>query len=376
MNRELDGTSALLDAIYAAALDHSKWETVVSAIGEALDAKAGLMMVPASFGVPAFSFAGFGLAPPPEVASYYTTIMGRANLTNRALATGRAPGVFTLADVIPIAEREGLDLWSKGFAPLGWTDAILMILRLPNEEGSPPVILNYFREQEKGPMSGQPLAFARQLFPHLRRAMALSVSLGSETVAQGSAREIVDAMPDPCLAISSTGGVLTQNAQAKALCALRDEIAVSEGRLKFWDPVCQGRWEAWLESVDAHSVERHDFVVPPRQEGRPLFVSMSPLGSTKARGWMSEPRKTLVRIVDPSSSAARDTTLRLRDFFGLTNAEAEITASLGAGRVVREIASVRGTSEGTIRLQIKSALNKTGVTGQTGLAALAFLLGR
>lgn len=54
-------------------------------------------------------------------------------------------------------------------------------------------------------------------------------------------------------------------------------------------------------------------------------------------------------------------------FFGLTPAEAMLTAGLVQGLTVKDYAASRGIAEGTARMQLKSALAKAGVGRQTDL---------
>lgn len=57
----------------------------------------------------------------------------------------------------------------------------------------------------------------------------------------------------------------------------------------------------------------------------------------------------------------------IKRFFGLTPAEALLTAALAQGLTVKEYAATRGIAEGTARMQLKSALAKAGVGRQTDL---------
>jgi DNA-binding CsgD family transcriptional regulator len=55
------------------------------------------------------------------------------------------------------------------------------------------------------------------------------------------------------------------------------------------------------------------------------------------------------------------------DLFGLTMAEATLTTHLVGGMTVKDFAAYRGIAEGTARMQLKSALSKTGVGRQADL---------
>lgn len=65
----------------------------------------------------------------------------------------------------------------------------------------------------------------------------------------------------------------------------------------------------------------------------------------------------------------------LLDQFGLTSAEAAVSAMLCAGTNLRDIAQARGAAVATVRNQVKSVMGKAGVRRQSELVArlLAYL---
>lgn len=60
----------------------------------------------------------------------------------------------------------------------------------------------------------------------------------------------------------------------------------------------------------------------------------------------------------------------IRSLFDLTPAEARVARSLGAGKVVDEIAGESGVSPNTVRVQVRALLEKTGLQRQTDVVAL------
>jgi DNA-binding CsgD family transcriptional regulator len=80
-------------------------------------------------------------------------------------------------------------------------------------------------------------------------------------------------------------------------------------------------------------------------------------------------RKALLLVVDLDAEAltASENALRL---LGLTPAEARVAALVGCGRSPREAAAEMGTSEGTVRNQLKQVFSKTETSRQTELIQL------
>lgn len=357
----------LLDRIYAAGVEPALWPSVVQNLGDALGASAGLLMIPASFGVSPFSFASYGVEIKPEAARYYASVQGRATLTNRAMALGRAPAVFTLDELVPPERRHLDDFWRRGLEPQGWTDGLAAILRLPAEEDGPPVILNYFKDRALGPMAGTPTRLFQSLFPHLRRAVGLTLASRNAKIAPPSTSAVIEALDDPCVLIDDWSVILASNESFERLLTSRPELTVHDGRLQFETSADQAWLFAWLESARAGLLEAGDFTLGMDSDEGPIFVSLTPVGGSKP----GDPRTGhLVRLLNATEGPAADAYRRLRDFFGLTQAESTIALALGRGLSVADIADERGSSQATVRLQIKSALQKMQLHRQSALSAL------
>lgn len=78
----------------------------------------------------------------------------------------------------------------------------------------------------------------------------------------------------------------------------------------------------------------------------------------------------LLLVKDPSSAPLPGANL-LQHVFGLTAAEAQLTEALAAGKSLEQIGDERGTTRGTLRVQLKSVMSKAGVRRQGELIALA-----
>jgi DNA-binding CsgD family transcriptional regulator len=99
-------------------------------------------------------------------------------------------------------------------------------------------------------------------------------------------------------------------------------------------------------------------VLISRRARPPLQVLVSPIRPSTLR--LSGKIAVAVFIHDPSRPQRPADTL-LRTLYGLTRAECRVALLLSDGRVPREIAGKIGVTENTVRSQIKSIYNKTGV---------------
>lgn len=81
-----------------------------------------------------------------------------------------------------------------------------------------------------------------------------------------------------------------------------------------------------------------------------------------------EPRALLLVTAPEAARLPGPDTLRAA--FGLTPAEARVALALARGEDAAAIAAAAGTSPGTVRVQVKAVLGKTGTPRQAALVAL------
>jgi DNA-binding CsgD family transcriptional regulator len=82
-------------------------------------------------------------------------------------------------------------------------------------------------------------------------------------------------------------------------------------------------------------------------------------------------------IIDPArrSGVSKETTAILQTAFGLTGREAEVVGFVSAGLSVTDAAASLAIGVGTVRVHLKSAMQKMRVHGQVELAALVSRIG-
>jgi DNA-binding CsgD family transcriptional regulator len=111
-------------------------------------------------------------------------------------------------------------------------------------------------------------------------------------------------------------------------------------------------------------------VTVPRRSGRAAFLlEVAPL--TDAGKEIGDSfTGCIVYMIDPSRPP-RVSTDGMQQVFGLSDVEAAVCRLLIDGRTNAEIADIRGVSTETIKSQLKSLMNKTGVDGRVPLVRLA-----
>jgi hypothetical protein len=239
-----DRQIALIDEIYALIKNPSGLQDLVGRVADWRGADMALMTAPP---LP-------GCAPVPLMAYKmdFTPVsrpdlLMRPEFTTRAIATGRAPGVFTFDELMPREERETNEYWQKVIAPLGIGSGLLAIVRTA-KDNMRPVSLNLFRKASSAPFDAADVDAMAKLKPHLRGALSalLDAPMGLTSFEQDTD---FSALNTPVFSLDQAARVVQCNDAAKRLVRRDDGIALQSKRLMLADSDLQRDLDATLARV-------------------------------------------------------------------------------------------------------------------------------
>lgn len=371
--RNAEWPSEVITGIYETIRSPELWPRVVEEIGEGLGARCGMMLTPALPGVSAVPLLSYGLDLTPILAAY-PRYAGRAEYTNRALATGRCPGAFLVDELMPIEERTGNEFWREVVAPTGLISGVFGMVRLP-EENKRPVILNYYRHESEPPFAAGDTDRFEALFPHLRRALSVVLDSPPRRSLTAGAAELYESLGAPTFVLFDDLTLAYRNHAAEVLLDAESSIAVSNNKLSLWDADAQQALEASLSRIcrDRWSSSYRigaEILAHRSSGGAALVLVVTPLGAENPLVGVAEPACCAIMVLEERLRTNGRLPERLRRLYGLTEAETEIAISLASGRSIEELATERGTSLHTVRFQLRAALAKTGARRQSDLSSL------
>ena len=169
--------------------------------------------------------------------------------------------------------------------------------------------------------------------------------------------------------VNANSTVQQQNESARNLLAGDESIRVANSRLRFSDSALNATLETALRNATQPSRRSSIFAV--RAGKNEVYeVNVSPLKPADKSGPAAALPLALVVIVRPLPAAER-IARRVRRLYGLTEAEARVAAALTLGETVEQISVAHGVRLSTVRAQVRSIFEKTGVHRQTDLVRLA-----
>jgi DNA-binding CsgD family transcriptional regulator len=276
------------------------------------------------------------------------------------LFAARHAGFLTDLDAFSPEELDQEPMYRDFWRPegIGWTAGTA--IPVPTGEN---VIFCLTRRTELGPVERESVQKLDELRPHLARSVLLSARLQLERARIAS--ETLATLGLPALVLDERGKVLAINSLIEALSGYVQWRAHDRVSLK--DKAADQLLRDAIAAIDAASGPVRSFpvrdtgaeammvahVIPIRLSARDIFV-----------------RCAAAFVLTPVTLPQAPPVELVQSLFDLTPAEARVARSLAAGETVEAIASTRGVSQNTIRMQIRRVLGKTGCTRQVDMVAL------
>lgn len=351
---------ALTDRFHASAIGADSWPDALQVMADACGSKAGQLI---GLGSRTVNFNWITNVDPSVVAEFVAIEGGRPDVNPRVRA-GMVADPFTVlteADFITRDEHKTKPIYADFFARY---DIPFICLTNVVKTRDALIGLSVNRSRREGPADQETRELISRVAPHVRAAVRTQLALEG----QGAAiiAGAMDALAIAAFVCDSSGRVLATSHSAEALLANDRPLRLVGGRLAGVQPGDGDR----INAAIARSLTpkgRPEAVVVRTGDGElPLVLDVSPL-PRRSHGFTLDACALVVARVKRLEDGTEIELLR--EAFGLTQAEAEITVLLVAGWAPVEIAARRASSLQTVRTQIRNLYPKVGVKNRGELAA-------
>ena len=301
-----------------------------------------------------------------EYSTYYCKINPYVRGNRRRLRTDRA---ILGSDLLPLPELAATEFYCDYLRPQNLHHSIGIVAV---SDAAVNISLTALRDQRKGPYSADEQRLYTLLGPHVRQALALRKRLGELQLTLEGLAAALDRLPQGAMLLDRHDRPLVVNRRAEALLADTDGLGLGRTGLvaaRSRETAELRRLLASAEPGDAERLRRRGGALRlPRPSCRkPLSLLVNHLPLRRPLGGHAGLK--LVFITDPEATprTAEDT---LRELYGLTPAEARLTAHLLQGRSLQETADQLEITTNTARTHLKRVLSKTGTHRQAELVRL------
>lgn len=231
------------------------------------------------------------------------------------------------------------------------------------------------RSKELGAYTCEEKELLQKLLPHLARAAEINRWVKDLQTRYRAVLSVLDKLLVGLIILDKQGRIVIANEKARNLSDISGTFSFTQtGQMKIFDEDKQsifkkmtgltGNTASGLANCDGGQI-----VLKNRSDGESILLEIMPLrddgfcDSDKISG-------TAIFILDPSQSQLMSADA-LTTIFKLTQSESLITHALINGMSINKIAEERGTSNETVRGQVKQVFSKTGARSQLDLLRLA-----
>lgn len=365
--------SSLIALIYDAALDARRWPDFLAAFADAVGGSSTQILhhdVRDSGGTISTCIR---LDPDArrKYDEYFVTI---DPWISRGKATGvLRPGTVHIGEaIVPRSEMVKTEYYSDLARPYGVSRVLGAVIHCDDTTMSN---LSSLRPDSREPFGESERRLAELLMPHLQRALQLHQRVAGLELASTAAMDALDRLQIGVIGIRKNGSIAFANRAASDILASRDGLTASSRGLAAATVAETRALRALVRGATATSAgTRTDAAggamsISRPSLGRPLTVLVTPMRTQTLCGFAGDRGMAAVFVSDPErcTEADRDT---LRRVWGLTRAEAEITARLARGQSLREIADQLAITDNTARWHVKRVMAKTETRRQAELVRI------
>ena len=350
----------LVDRIYEASVAPERWPDVLGRLSHIADGDLGLLFTESQG---ASNWFGGGKA---DLIRGYSDYVEegwpeRTDRPKRLFAAGHA-GFLGDLDVYTLEEIEREPVFTEFLRPrgLGWGAATA--IPIPNGDA---IAISIERRYSRGPVERSIIRQLDLLRPHLARSALISARLQLERL-RGITMTL-DAIGLPAAVVGREGRLLTVDTRLEAM--IPDVFYERRHRLAATNKKADALLSRSLLLLDARDdAGAVRSIALPGDDGRaPAILHVVPLRRS-AHDLFSGAHGIVV--VTPVVARDAPDMAMLQGLFDLTPAEARVARGIVQGQTIDGIAVEFGSSRETVRTQVKSVLNKTGLKRNIDLAAM------
>jgi DNA-binding CsgD family transcriptional regulator/PAS domain-containing protein len=365
-----EALSALIGAIYDAALDAAVWPDALGKSAKYL-AGVGALLFTKDATTRKFALHHADARLDPAFVKLYAEKYSRIDPSTSAHYFADIGEPVSIVDFGPIDEFRATRIYREWAQPQGLVDFLTVSI---DKNATTVAMYGLFRHERQGLVDDITRQRTRLIAPHIRRAVLIGRAIDLKAAQAASFADAFDRLSSSMLFIDATGRIVHANAAAHRMLALGNVVrAAPGGRITSNDPNLGEALRKIFEDAgkgdDALGIQGIAFPIIAR-DGENYVGHVLPLTSgarTKTGSAFAAAAVLLVQKAELAMPAAPEV---LAKTFKLTPTELRVLLAVSEFGGVAEIADSFGISETTVKFHLKSLFDKTGARRQTELVKL------
>jgi DNA-binding CsgD family transcriptional regulator/PAS domain-containing protein len=365
-----EALSALIGAIYDAALDAAVWPDALGKSAKYL-AGVGALLFTKDATTRNFALHHADARLDPAYVKLYAEKYSRIDPSTSAHYFADIGEPVSIMDIGPIDEFRATRIYREWAQPQGLVDFLTVSI---DKNATTVAMYGLFRHERQGMVDDVTRQRTRLIAPHIRRAVVIGRAIDLKAAQAASFADAFDRLSSAMLFIDATGRIVHANAAAHRMLALGNVVrAAPGGRISSNDPNLGEALRKIFEDAgkgdNALGIQGIAFPIVAR-DGENYVGHVLPLTSgarTKTGSAFAAAAVLLVQKAELAMPAAPEV---LAKTFKLTPTELRVLLAVSEFGGVAEIADSFGISETTVKFHLKSLFDKTGARRQTELVKL------
>ena len=366
-NSELEQFSTVVEKIYDAAIDTSRWGDALKHVMDLVGAKASGLHFGDSSAVNQDSkwFHGQGYSEffNTKIEAYSGIWSLQCGMLNWTVGE-----VMHLPHILPHEEFINGRFYKEVLAPdgQGQSDYIGMIAL---KEGTRYVPLTLSTNLDNVPFTKRGVELVRLLAPHICRSAKIGLALELKSLNSARLETTLNSLAAGVFLVNRDGKLLFLNTAAEGQIIRGRALGVTNNRLIPKDSAAAYKFAQALSGADIDAVGGISLALPDASGG--MVATLLPLenGERQNLGGLSSPAAFAVFVQDPAfvSPAPGEAFAQL---YGLTPSELRVFLAMAPSLSPQEAADNLGLSITTVKSHLQHIFNKTGTNKQSDLMQL------
>ncbi len=229
--------------------------------------------------------------------------------------------------------------------------------------GRPGLMVAVHKAERDTPFDQAEVARLDGVYSHLERAIHLHRMFERERAHGATLQDLADQSDQGLVRVDRDLRVLGMSETAKRILEQRDGLTLHRNRIVAPPSLDTALRAAVAGVIDKIAHVRTGFLCPRPSGLRAFRLVVLPAGFAGHAG-------AILKIDDPETAPPPNTMAAVQSAYGLSAMESALAEGLLAEQSVAEVADSRNVSRETVRAQLKSLFNKTGVNRQSELVKL------
>ncbi len=364
---EADIFSALVMAVYDAALDAELWPRALAQIAHYVGGSAAGLLSKNIVSKVGDAQYHFGVSEH-YLRLYRETYWQFDPLT--PLVFFDAGQVTTVSDYIPDDEFRQGRFYKEWVEPQGFVDSANVVL-----EKSPAVcaILSVIRGKADGLVDDGARERMRLIIPHMRRAVLIGNVIELKSMEAATLADTLDGIAAGMFLVDENGRVVQSNVAGHAMVTAGETLRVAGGRLTTGDvQTDQTLLDIFATSAGGDAAIGTKGIAIPLAagDGEPLVAHVLPLTSGARRRTGAAYAAVAAVFIHKAALAPPSRPEMVARTYGLTPSELRVLMAIVNVGGVPETAGALGIAETTVKFHLRSLFEKTGAKRQADLVKL------